>query len=72
MKGGRSDEHSRSRTFHSRRSNFATGQEVAFRFTPNVSSVGQAILAGTAVCAIGGMLPAIRAARLSPRQAMRA
>lgn len=52
--------------------NFATGQEVAFRFVPSVTSLAIAILAGTAVGAIGGLLPAIRAARISPVQAMRA
>jgi putative ABC transport system permease protein len=52
--------------------NFATGQEVAFRFAPSLSSLGFAILAGTAVGAIGGLLPAIRAARVSPVEAMRA
>ncbi len=51
--------------------NFATGQEVAFHFAPNVTSLSLAILAGTAVGAIGGVLPAIRAARVSPVQAMR-
>ena len=52
--------------------NFATGQEVAFRFAPGASSLGLAVLAGTAVGAIGGLIPAIRAARVSPVQAMRA
>lgn len=52
--------------------NFATGQEVAFRFAPSVASLGFAIFAGTSVGAIGGLLPAIRAARVSPVQAMRA
>jgi len=52
--------------------NFATGQEVAFRFTPSVSGLAFAVLAGTAVGAIGGLIPAIRAARISPVQAMRA
>jgi putative ABC transport system permease protein len=51
--------------------NFATGQEVAFRFAPSPSSLAFAILAGTAVGAIGGLLPAIRAARVSPVEAMR-
>jgi putative ABC transport system permease protein len=52
--------------------NFATGQEVAFRFTPNFTNLSFAIFAGTAVGAIGGLLPAIRAARVNPVQAMRA
>jgi len=52
--------------------NFATGQEVAFRFVPGWSSLGLAILAGTAVGAIGGLVPAIRAAFVDPVQAMRA
>lgn len=52
--------------------NFATGQEVAFRFAPNPTSLGLAILAGTAVGIIGGLLPAIGAARVNPVQAMRA
>jgi putative ABC transport system permease protein len=51
--------------------NFATGQEVAFRFAPSPSGLAFAILAGTAVGAIGGLLPAIRAARVSPVEAMR-
>jgi putative ABC transport system permease protein len=52
--------------------NFATGQEMAFRFAPSFTSLGLAVLAGTAVGAIGGLVPAIRAARVSPVQAMRA
>ncbi|HTV17013.1 MAG TPA: ABC transporter permease [Polyangiaceae bacterium] len=52
--------------------NFATGQEVAFRFAPSVTNLALAILAGTAVGAIGGLVPAIRAARVSPVEAMRA
>jgi putative ABC transport system permease protein len=52
--------------------NFATGQEMAFRFVPSFTNLGFAILAGTAVGAIGGLLPAIRAARVTPVQAMRA
>jgi putative ABC transport system permease protein len=52
--------------------NFATGQEVAFRFVPSFANLGLAIIAGTAVGAFGGLLPAIRAARMTPAQAMRA
>jgi len=52
--------------------NFATGQEVAFRFVPSFTNLGLAIIAGTAVGAFGGLLPAIRAARVTPVQAMRA
>jgi putative ABC transport system permease protein len=51
---------------------FATGQEVAFGFAPSLTSLGLAILAGTGVGAIGGLVPAIRAARVNPVQAMRA
>jgi putative ABC transport system permease protein len=51
--------------------NFATGQELAFRFVPNVTNLGLAVLVGTGVGAFGGIVPAIRAARVSLVQAMR-
>ena len=51
--------------------NFATGQELAFRFVPNFTNLGLAILVGTVVGAFGGIVPAIRAARVSLVQAMR-
>lgn len=52
--------------------NFATGQEMAFRFVPSFTNLSLAIIAGTAVGAFGGLVPAIRAARINPVQAMRA
>jgi putative ABC transport system permease protein len=52
--------------------NFATGQDVSFRFQPSadalLTSVGVAALVGI----LGGALPAIRAARMHPVVAMRA
>jgi putative ABC transport system permease protein len=52
--------------------NFATGQDVSFRFQPSaralLTSVGVAALVGV----LGGALPAIRAARMHPVVAMRA
>jgi putative ABC transport system permease protein len=50
--------------------NFATGQELAFRFVPNFTHLVLAILAGTVVGAFGGIVPPIRAARISLVQAM--
>jgi putative ABC transport system permease protein len=52
--------------------NFATGQELAFRFTPTLRDLVIAVAAGTVVGGLGGLLPALRAARISPVQAMRA
>jgi putative ABC transport system permease protein len=52
--------------------NFATGQELAFRFTPTVRDLVIAVAAGAAVGGLGGLMPALRAARISPVQAMRA
>lgn len=51
--------------------NFATGQEVNFRFLPNAEILLVSVLAGTLVGALGGLLPAVRAARVSPAEAMR-
>jgi putative ABC transport system permease protein len=52
--------------------NFATGQDVAFRFQPSADalliSIGVAALVGV----LGGALPAIQAARMHPVSAMRA
>jgi putative ABC transport system permease protein len=52
--------------------NFATGQEVAFRFIPRWNDLAVALAMGAAVGGLGGILPALRAARISPVQAMRA
>jgi putative ABC transport system permease protein len=52
--------------------NFATGQEVTFHFVPSFANLSIAIISGTAVGAFGGLLPAIRAARIDAVQAMRA
>jgi putative ABC transport system permease protein len=52
--------------------NFATGQELAFRFTPTLLDLVIAVAAGAVVGGLGGLLPALRAARISPVQAMRA
>jgi hypothetical protein len=52
--------------------NFATGQEIAFCFVPRFANLGFAIIAGTAVGAFGGLVPAVCAARVDPVQAMRA
>ena len=51
--------------------NFVTGQEVAFQFAPSLSSLALAIVAGTAVGTLGGLVPAVRAARVSLVRAMR-
>jgi len=52
--------------------NFATGQELAFRFTPTLRDLAIAVAAGALVGGLGGLLPAFRASRISPVQAMRA
>jgi putative ABC transport system permease protein len=51
--------------------NFATGQDVVFHFEPNavvlLGAVGVALLVGL----LGGLVPAVRAARLHPVLALR-
>jgi putative ABC transport system permease protein len=49
--------------------NGATGQNVAFHFTPELllAALGIALVVGV----LGGLLPAVRAASLSPVAAMR-
>ena len=51
--------------------NEATGQELKFRFLPSLSVLATALLAGTLVGVIGGLAPAIKAARIDPIRAMR-
>ena len=52
--------------------NEATGQELKFRFAPGPALLGVSLLAGTLVGVFGGLLPAIKAARVDPVRAMRA
>jgi putative ABC transport system permease protein len=52
--------------------NWATGQQLAFRFAPSVKVLADAFLAGTAVGLLGGVFPALQAASVDPAKAMRA
>ena len=51
--------------------NFATWQEVTFRFDPNPVLIVGALVAGALMGIAGGFFPALRAARISPIDAMR-
>ena len=51
--------------------NFATWQEISFSFDPTGPIIVGSVLAGAVMGILGGILPAIRAARTSPVQAMR-
>jgi putative ABC transport system permease protein len=51
--------------------NFATWQEVNFSFDPNPGLLIGALIAGAAMGVFGGFFPALRAARISPIEAMR-
>lgn len=51
--------------------NFNTWQEMTFSFDASPSIIGTSVLIGGAMGFLGGLFPAIRAARLSPIQAMR-
>lgn len=51
--------------------NFATWQEVTFKFDPNPGVIITALLCGAFMGIAGGFFPALRAARISPIDAMR-
>jgi putative ABC transport system permease protein len=51
--------------------NFATWQEISFSFDPTPGIILGSIAAGGVMGVLGGFFPAIRAARLSPIEAMR-
>jgi putative ABC transport system permease protein len=51
--------------------NFATFSEIVFSFEPTAGILGASVLFGGAMGLFGGLLPAIRAARTSPIEAMR-
>jgi len=51
--------------------NFATFSEIVFSFDPTPSILGTSLLFGGAMGLLGGILPAVRAARTSPIEAMR-
>jgi putative ABC transport system permease protein len=52
--------------------NFQSWSEIVFTFTPTPSILGTALLFAVAMGVVGGLFPAIRAARVSPVEAMRA
>jgi putative ABC transport system permease protein len=52
--------------------NFATGQDVSFHFRPEVGTLLSSLGVAAAVGILGGLLPAVRAARMHPVMAMRA
>ena len=54
-----------------RTENFATWQEISFSFDPNPVVLGVAIVFAVGMGVLGGFLPAFRAARISPVEAMR-
>lgn len=51
--------------------NFATFSEVVFSFDPTFEILGTSLLFGGVMGLVGGLLPAVRAARTSPIEAMR-
>jgi putative ABC transport system permease protein len=51
--------------------NFSTWQEVSFSFAPTPSLLIGSLVAGALMGILGGFLPALKAARTSPIEAMR-
>jgi putative ABC transport system permease protein len=51
--------------------NFATWQEISFSFTPTPAILIQSMIAGGVMGILGGLFPAVRAARMSPIAAIR-
>jgi putative ABC transport system permease protein len=51
--------------------NYATWTELVFHFQPSSASLTTAVVIGVVMGLVGGVLPAIRAARISPLAAMR-
>jgi putative ABC transport system permease protein len=52
--------------------NFATWQEVTFKFDPDQMILIKSLCGGLIMGLVGGFFPAVRAARVSPIEAMRA
>jgi putative ABC transport system permease protein len=52
--------------------NFSTWSEIVIDFEPNVASIATAMIVAGGMGLFGGLLPAIRASRMNPVQAMRA
>lgn len=50
--------------------NYATGQQLVFRFVPSVGILGVALASGALVGVLGGLFPALRAASVSPTEVL--